>query len=77
MADYLARIMGEKYNVIGLACVTTDLVDEARRLHGASRTASTALGRALTGGLLMGALLKHGQRVNPTSKGTGGDRCHL
>jgi len=71
MADYLVRIMGEKYNVIGLACVTTDLVEEARRLHGASRTASAALGRALTGGLLMGALLKRGQRLGLKFEGNG------
>jgi molecular chaperone Hsp33 len=71
MADYLVRIMGEKYNVIGLACVTTDLVEEARGLHGASRTASAALGRALTGGLLMGALLKRGQRLGLKFEGNG------
>ena len=71
MADYLVRIMGEKYNVIGLACVTTDLVEEARRSHGASPTASAALGRALTGGLLMGALLKRGQRVGLKFEGNG------
>jgi molecular chaperone Hsp33 len=63
--------MGEKFNVIGLACVTTDLVDEAGRLHGTSRTASAALGRALTGGLLMGALMKRGQRVGLKFEGSG------
>jgi molecular chaperone Hsp33 len=71
MADYLVRILGEKFNVIGLACVTTDLVDEARSLHGTSPTASAALGRALTGGLLMGALLKRGQRVGLKFEGSG------
>lgn len=71
MADYLVRVMGEKFNVIGLACVTTDLVDEAGRLHGTSRTASAALGRALTGGLLMGALMKRGQRVGLKFEGSG------
>jgi len=71
MADYLLRVMGEKFNVIGLACVTTGLVDEARSLHGTSRTASAALGRALTGGLLMGALMKRGQRVGLKFEGSG------
>jgi molecular chaperone Hsp33 len=71
MADYLVRIMGDPFNVIGLACVTTDLVNEARCLHGTSRTASAALGRALTGGLLMGALLKRGQRVGLKFEGSG------
>jgi len=71
MADYLVRVIGEKFNVIGMACVTTDLVDEARRLHGTSRTVSAALGRALTGGLLMGALMKRGQRVGLKFEGNG------
>lgn len=71
MGDYLVRIMGDPHNVIGLACITTGLVEEARRLHGASRTASAALGRALTGGLLMGALLKRGQRVALRFEGNG------
>ena len=71
MADYLLRVMGEKFNVIGLACVTTGLVDEARILHGTSRTASAALGRALTGGLLMGALMKRGQRIGLKFEGSG------
>jgi molecular chaperone Hsp33 len=63
VSDYLVRCMTDELNVIGLACVTTDLVGEAARIHGTSRTASAALGRALTGGLLMGALMKAGQRV--------------
>jgi molecular chaperone Hsp33 len=71
MGDYLVRVIGEKFNLIGLACVTTDLVDEARRLHGTSRTVSAALGRALTGGLLMGALMKRGQRVGLKFEGNG------
>jgi len=71
MADYLLRVMGEQFNVIGLACVTTGLVDEARSLHGTSRTASAALGRALTGGLLMSALMKRGQRVGLKFEGSG------
>jgi len=71
MMDYLVRAISDKINVIGLASVTTCLVDEARRLHGTSPTASAALGRALTGGLLMGALLKRGQRVALKFEGQG------
>jgi molecular chaperone Hsp33 len=63
MKNYLVRVISETMNVVGLACVTTDLVDEACRLHGTSATASAALGRALTGGALMAALLKEGQRL--------------
>jgi molecular chaperone Hsp33 len=71
MPDYLVRCVSDKANVIGLACVTTRLVDEAAHLHGTSRTASAALGRALTGALLMGALAKKGQRVGLKFEGNG------
>jgi len=71
MTDYLIKAINDRANVIGLACITTELVEEARRLHGTSRTASNALGRALTGGLLMGALLKRGQRVALKFEGNG------
>lgn len=63
MNDYLVRAITEEKNILGLACITTNLVDEARRRHGTYPTATAALGRALTGGELMGALLDPGQRV--------------
>ena len=71
MRDYLVRAISDKANVIGLASVTTGLAEEARRIHGTSRTASAALGRALTGGLLMGARLKKGQRLALKFEGNG------
>lgn len=71
MNDYLVRIFTKDGNIRGLACVTTNLVEEARRLHGTFPTASAALGRALTGGELFGALLKTGQRVALTFEGNG------
>lgn len=71
MNDYLVRIFTKAGNIRGLACVTTNLVDEARRHHSTFPTASAALGRALTGGALMGALLKTGQRVALTFEGDG------
>ncbi len=71
MADYLVRSITDRLNVIALACITTDLVGKAARLHRTSPTATAALGRALTGGLLMGALLKPGQRVALKFQGNG------
>lgn len=71
LKDYLVRIIGRDVNIRGMACVTTRLVDEARRRHGTSPTASAALGRALTGGALMGALLKKDQRVALRFEGNG------
>ena len=71
MGDYLIRSLGDKTNIIGLACITTGLAREASQLHGTSPTASAALGKALTGGLLMGALLKRGQRIALKFEGNG------
>jgi molecular chaperone Hsp33 len=69
--NYMIRVMSSQARVLGLACVTTDLVEEAARLHETSPAASIALGRALTGGLLMGALMKRGQRVGLKFEGNG------
>ncbi len=71
MSDYLIRVLSDKANVLGLACRTTDVVSLACRLHGTTPTASAALGRALTGGLLMGALEKPGLRVGLKFEGNG------
>ncbi|MBP1753436.1 MAG: hslO [Geobacteraceae bacterium] len=71
MKDYLVRIITTSENVRALACITTGLVDEACRRHGTYPTASAALGRALTGGALLGALLKTGQRVALKFEGNG------
>jgi molecular chaperone Hsp33 len=54
-----------------LACITTELTAEACRRHGARPTAAAALGRALTGGALFGALLKNDQRVALRFEGNG------
>lgn len=71
MADYLVRIITGSENIRALACITTGLVDEACRRHGTYPTASAALGRALTAGTLMGALLKTSQRVALRFEGNG------
>lgn len=63
MKNYLVRAVGIDTSILGLACVTTELVALACRLHSTSPTASAALGRALTGGVLMASLLKEGQRL--------------
>jgi molecular chaperone Hsp33 len=71
MNDYLVRIMASDARVRALACVTTTLVNEACTRHGTYPTASAALGRALTGGLLLGTLLDPDQRVALTFEGNG------
>ena len=71
MTDYLIRILAKSGSVRGLACVTTDLVQDICQRHGTLPTASAALGRALTAGTLMGALLKTGQRTALRFEGNG------
>lgn len=69
--DYMVRVISAEANVIGLACISTSVVNEACALHKTAPAASAALGRALTGTLLMGALLKKGQRIGIMVDGGG------
>ena len=71
MDDYMIRVISHQANVVGLACVTTNLVGEACRLHETAPTATAAFGRTLTGGLLLGGLMKRGQRVGIKIEGDG------
>ncbi|MCL4501032.1 MAG: Hsp33 family molecular chaperone HslO [Deltaproteobacteria bacterium] len=69
--DYLVRIITADGSVRALACVTTNLVNEASQRNGALPTAAAALGRALTGAALLSALLKSGQRLAIKFEGNG------
>ncbi|MDH4319980.1 MAG: Hsp33 family molecular chaperone HslO [Desulfobulbaceae bacterium] len=71
MNDYLLRGVTKAGNMRGIACVTTNLVNEACRRHHASVTGAVALGRAMTGGALMSALLKDDQRLALRFEGNG------
>lgn len=71
MKDQLIRVISDQANVRALACLTTATVQEACLRHQTRPTASVALGRALTGGVLMGALLKGRQRVALKFEGGG------
>jgi len=71
VSDYLVRILAKDANIRALACITTETAAEASRRHGTHPAAAAALGRALTGGALFGALLKTGQRVVFKFEGNG------
>ncbi|MBP7589993.1 MAG: Hsp33 family molecular chaperone HslO, partial [Chloroflexi bacterium] len=71
MEDYLIRVIAKEAGVRGLACVTTNMANEAARRHEAAPTAAAALARGLTGGALMGATLKIGQRIAIKLEGDG------
>ena len=71
MKDYLVRAIAKSGSVRALTCVTTGVVSDVCRRHGTLPTATAALGRALTAGALMGAMLKTGQRVALRFEGNG------
>lgn len=59
MTDKLVRATAKDGSVRIFAAITTELVNEGTAIHKCSPTASAALGRMLTGGVLMGAMLKN------------------
>ena len=71
MADRLARALAHQGTLRVLAAVTTDLVEEARRRHETAPTATAALGRALTGALLLAATIKRDERLSLEFSGDG------
>ena len=59
MGDYIVRAAAANTQIRAFAAVTTELVEEARERHSTSPVATAALGRLLTGGVLMGSMLKN------------------
>ncbi|MDO4489397.1 MAG: Hsp33 family molecular chaperone HslO [Eubacteriales bacterium] len=59
MNDYLIRATASDGMIRAFAAVTTDTVEEARKAHGTSPIATAALGRLMTGALMMGADMKN------------------
>lgn len=58
MGDYIVSALGFNGTVRAYAAVTTEIVKEAREIHALAPTATAALGRVLTAGVLMSKLLK-------------------
>ena len=61
--DLLIRAIAANATIRCMAAVTTSLVDQACQRHNTLPTASAALGRALTGTLMMGSLLKDLEKI--------------
>ncbi len=59
MSDYMIRATAANANIRAFAAYTLDTVEEARVRHGLSPVATAALGRLLTGGVMMGSMLKN------------------
>lgn len=58
MSDYIVRAMAANNQIRAFAAVTSDMVETARRDHNTSPVATAALGRLLTGGAMMGVMMK-------------------
>ena len=56
--DKMIRATAANAQVRAFACVSRDTVEEARIRHGLSPVACAALGRLMSGGVMMGAMLK-------------------
>jgi molecular chaperone Hsp33 len=67
----LLKVSAADDTLRALAAVTTDVVEEARRRHGTLPTATAALGRTLTAGLLLGAVMKDEERLSIELAGDG------
>ncbi len=57
--DYMIRAMDKKKTFRLFMVRSTNTVEEARRYHNTTPTASAALGRTLTAGLMMGFMMKN------------------
>lgn len=71
MQDHLVRATAAGGRIRAVAIRTTGLVDEARRRHQMAPTATAALGKALTGGLLLASTLRKSGRLNVRIVGNG------
>ncbi|SDI12658.1 molecular chaperone Hsp33 [Alteribacillus persepolensis] len=71
MEDYLIKTTAFDGRVRAYAVRTTNMVDEAVRRHQALPTAAAALGRAMTAGSMMGAMLKGDDKLTIKIEGRG------
>ena len=63
MKDYLIRAIDKSGSIRIFAATTTNLVEEAHRIHNTSPTATAALGRTLTISAMMGIMMKNDQDI--------------
>lgn len=63
MKDYIVRAAAANAQIRAFAASTTELVEEARSRHNTSPVATAALGRLLTGGVMMGSMMKNATDV--------------
>ncbi len=59
MKDYIVRATAANNQIRAFAATTKDVVESARQAHNTSPVATAALGRLLTGGAMMGSMMKN------------------
>lgn len=57
--DYFIRAIDKEGRIRVFVSSTSKMVEEARKIHNSSATATAAMGRALTAGVLMGGMMKN------------------
>lgn len=63
MSDYIIRATAADGAVRAFAATTREMTETARKIHGTSPVATAALGRLLTGGAMMGTMMKNDSDV--------------
>ncbi|MBM7588208.1 molecular chaperone Hsp33 [Bacillus pakistanensis] len=71
MSDYLVKALAYDGQVRAYAVRSTETVSEAQRRHYTWPTASAALGRAMSAGVMMGAMLKGEDKLTIKVEGDG------
>ena len=71
MSDYLVKALAYNNQVRAYAVKSTETVGEAVRRHYTWPTASAALGRTMSAGVMMGAMLKGDEKITVKIEGNG------
>jgi molecular chaperone Hsp33 len=71
MSDYLVKALAYNGQVRAYGVRTTNTIGEAQRRHYTWPTASAALGRAMTAGVMLGAMLKGESKITIKIEGGG------
>lgn len=71
MSDYVVKALAYDGQVRAYAAASTETVNEAQSRHHTWPTASAALGRAMTAGVMMGTMLKGEEKLTIKVEGNG------